>query len=517
MYCKARQELDDTLNRYKEGSEAPSGSTTSSTKDTKASGGDGTAANGSNDTTNKKKTSLEDVKEKLDTAMLAGNACKVALSRALDAFNNISEVLEHSLEKAYGDFFAAGARCFARSEGGNAPESSGAHGQPTVMQTFLEDFVDLQISHMNLLSSLAELGNGVDLPRSDTDLLFGPLSTLLAVHSQMYTTLDKLLKTRASRQEAEIAHEAIATLQTALPVMDNCYQRFIQSESAALALFKHHKAATFAFNVKLKRFPPSYDFVSSRTCSLKHLSRYEAMLCPWIEQYDGGKEVLRQYRELMRRCNDAHARSEAVVPLLKLREQFVGFDDVLDFYRALVCDGPARVVPPDSATDAAAAGSVATDSGLNTGDTYHVFIFSDCWVIAAETPSNLYYLTRGDLITELRIMPVALAASSSSPSSPSSSQELLLRLAWKGPKINLRAMMEERVADEADRLALKRRDGNAALAAMYDTSKPDAAHEHTVFVRFASSNPQHSAERVRAMILEASQRRMQTRVFGVDL
>ena len=426
----------------------------------------------------------------------SGIECRQKLSHALDAFSAISSWLETSLEEAYTAFFTAGMQHFGQGKELDLRSSGGANlMQPNHrglsdkgLAAFLEDFLDLQIAHTNLLSSLAELSSGLELPKADTDVLFGPLSSLLAVHSQLFTTLDKICKTVGRVDEKTVAAETLEALRAAAPVLQNCYPRFIQSESAAKALFLRHKTHTFHFSQRLKRFPPTFDFISTRTSALKHIEQYQSLLEPWARKYDGGVDVLRVYSDICARCREAEARSVAVVPLVALKEVFDGFDDILDYYRTLVCSGTARLAAEGAAAAAA--------TSLSPEETYSLFVFSDCWVLASKAQERFRLVARGDIITGLRVMPADTSAADT----------VGLRLAWK-----------EKAPASASASASE---GNATpTPTLGDTALIGAGMtvEQSAVVRFKCEKPLVVPEQVRAMLRAASDQRMRTRVFGIDI
>lgn len=452
---------------------------------------------------------IQEALKHFGAAAKSGKECREKISHALDAFNDISRWVETSLEDTYSGFFASGMQHFAKE----SAQGLRASGGPSMMRpshsalhdrgfaAFLEDFLDLQIAHTNLLSSLAELSSGLELPKADTDVLFGPLSSLLAVHSQLFTALDKACKLAGHADEATVAADTLAALRAAAPVMQNCYPRFIQSESAAKALFLHHKTHTFQFSQKLKRFPPSFDFLSTRTSALKHLEQYPQLLEPWAARYDGGADVLRLYRDIAARCAEAEARSVAVVPLVALKEVFDGFDDILDYYRTLVCSGTARLA-------AAPEGAPAVPTGLAPDETYHLFIFSDCWVVARKAQDRYTLVARGDIITELRIMPADTNTAAAGASS-SSADGVALRLAWRG--------RAPAAAPAPAQPAAAAGEGGTELGAMMGDSTGPKVVDYSAVVVFVCEKPLLVPEQVRAMVRAASDRRMRTRVFGVDI
>ena len=415
------------------------------------------------------------------------------ISHALDAFNDISSWIESSLEETYTKFFSSGMQHFVqgngtylRASGGSdlmRPNHSALHDLG--LASFFVDFIDLQMAHTNLLSSLVELSSGLELPKADTDVLFGPLSSLLAVHSQLYTALDKAGKLAGRVEDEVVAGEAIAALRAAVPVMQRWYPRFIQTESEAKSLFVYHKTHTFQFSQRLKRFPPSFDFLSTRTSGLKHLDQYISLLTPWISNYDGGDEVLRLYRDLVARCRTAEKLSEAVVPLVALKEVFDGFDDILDYYRTLVCSGTARLTA--LATEGAA-------TGLTPDETYQLFVFSDCWVLARRVQDRFRFLVRGDIIAGLSIGPVDTGAADS----------VALQLMWMG--------RAPAAASEGTTTTT-----TTEVAQVYADSTGAAMVEHSAIVTFVCEKPLLVPDEVRVLVRAAVEQRLRTRIFGVDI
>jgi len=444
-----------------------------------------------------KKPYIDDVMSHCSDALVCGNQCKDLFSVALTSYNEIASSLEKTVQEMYTQFFTAGYETFHPASGDAAKAE-----QNSIVRSSLEDFVDLEQAHSNSIGRLAELSSSPDITKPDAQLLFGPITSLLSVHSQLFMTIDKILREKPRKPDEEIAKRCIQEISNAMPIMMTCYPDFIQSESAAVPLFNYLKENVFPFGAMVKKLPPSFDFATCRSCALPHLKQYKTILESWAGKYEGGRVLLAKCSTLLDLCNAAKMRSEAVKRLVKLKQSFTGFDDIVNFYREHVYDGTVCVLPSREACN---------ESGLNAGDSYHLFIFSDCWVLAADVGGHYYLLAKGELATTMYVM-----------SPRDNVTGVTLTLSWTGPKINVEAITKPKEPAEPEKKSHekheeKKHPEEKAPVSPVAPAVEEEILERRVMVKFTIPSDETQERNTRELIRKVFENRWRHRVFGVDV